>query len=452
MSPNERVAPYPNPDYSDPDLLTKEVTTGAFIPAIFQELASFRPPMERYEASLEDISDAMKLKGNFNLQAVEIELHNEGMGWVKQFAWLPYFESDAEPEPEIVYMPREHYGFVEYRGWSSEELNIPIVENFYASTPYYDKGNAGLFGTKVVKNEDGNIVERYCAFYSLVNGSISILGKWPDDIAFDSRVYIGFVKGAAIFSCYVSDTVRELISFDFEGGVHRLIGAGTISRPLGESGLLATTIGGDTAFLDTRLNEVSRVNGDFCSSTVGEATPNTPYPFGAKIGRAIYYPKDDEAGYKFVVTRGGPIASETTRPIWTYRKAVKYDYSTDGWNYAPRKYLGYNLIRNGLFPITKMPCRKTEGEVCVFKGGDMYGDFVEVEYPDGKKSLWHTLDFEWWHTIDDERALDRFYGFWGRLWVAGRPDGIVGFMPYTMAVMDVDDKMVMIFDGFVFRI
>jgi hypothetical protein len=448
----ERIVPYPHPDFSDPDLLTKELTNGSFIPAIFQELSSFRPPMERYNVTAENLTDIMALKGDFGPQIADPELYDRGMSHVKQVASLPYTVPDDKPEPETIYDPREHYNFVEYIGYSSTELSVPLVENLYCSTPYYDRANAGLFGFRFVKDADGNITDRYAMFVPLKTFKPVELARWPDGANFDSRSYVGYVKGAAVYACYVSATEQEFVSITLDGRVfRRTVSGGKQYRPLGDHGCFVTTDAGRTVVYDIELKEVYSVDGDFCGSDVTLASGHTPYPFGSLIGDTFYYPHTDETGWKYRKAGSGWSIAGTNKAIWKYNKAVFHDYLSDNWMNEPLKAVRYNLIRHGIFVPVVLPYNKASGEKIDFRSSDPYGDFAMVTDASEDRALKHTYDFRSWEAVTDSRAVTRFYGMWGRVWIDDRPDDIVGYMPYTMAVMDINDKMVLIFDGFVFR-
>jgi hypothetical protein len=443
-----RVAPYPSPDFSDPDLLTKEVTSGAFIPAIFRELASFRSPMERYEASLQDISDAMKLKGNFNPQAIDIELHDEGMGWVKQFAWLPYFESDMEPEPEVVYDPMKHYAAADYSPFGRTELSVPYVENLFCNIPYYDKANAGLFGYREERDSDGNVTARYLMFYSLVNGTIKEISDMSD-IDWGAIYNPGYVKGGLLIRDGTSAYTYHFFSLD--GSRYAFPSCTGNCVTFGDSGEFAIEDSANTFIYNAKGEEIGRVGSLACGSSDQLINGVTPYPFGTKIGRTFYYAKSENESWQWHKEKGKWKARIVNAPIWKYSTMTKYDYWQDGWMTDAIKPFGYNLRKNGIFVAPVIPCKKPNRPECDFRNADRYGDFI-VRTSGGKKKLLHTMDFRHWEEFPDE-AANAFYEGQGRIWVDGRTDNIVGFLPYAMEVRSYssDESVMLTFHGIIFR-
>ncbi|WP_456432682.1 hypothetical protein [Nitratifractor sp.] len=436
----DTVAPYPSPDFSDPELLDKELLGGAFPHAIFAELRSFTPAMSRYEASLREIQFDLLRHDGLNLQGVDVTMHGNGIGFLKQVAYLPYRIRRADPEPIVVYDPLDHYTSIEYHGRSSRILGDAPIRDFYCSTIYYDPENPGLFGTKFVRDDDGNVVERYEAFVSLLDFSVYLLGRWPGDAVFDSRSFVGYTKGAAIYKCYVNDDYDELVSFTFDGAVYRVGGVEKLALPLGDSGCVAVVSGGVTIIFDQTLSAVHHTNGDYVTRNISESQPQSSYPFGAKIGGTIYYPRDAESAYAYRRRQDGSWSIRVVEyPLWMFQKATKYDYVTDGWLH-PLRSLGYNLIVRGVWA----PSGIHRGDQ--LKGADRYGDLVERN-----NTLYHTFDFRRYTEVTDTRARDSFYGFCERVWTGG-VGGIAGYLPYVIAVFDQDDKTVLQFEGFVFRI
>jgi len=333
---------------------------------------------------------------------------------------------------------------VEYRGYSLRDTGATFVKDLYCSIPYYDRRNPGLFGAKFVKDADGNIVRRFAAFVSLLDFAPSVLGEWPPDVNFDSRTYIGYVKGYAVYRCYVSDTEDELISFGLDGSVHRFGPAGSQCRPLGDYGCLVVASAGKTLILDGTLTPVFETDGDRCGSKITEATAWAPCPFGIKIGESFYYIRDEASSWKYTRTKTRWHISVKKRPVWMYSKRVKYDYVTDNWTHEPLKALGWNLIRRGLYVPSGIPTKKAQ-----LKSSDNYGDFIQVE-ENGKRELYQSFDFRRWNKVTDPRAADRFYGMMGRIWIAPGLSDIAGMMPYTISFFDHGDKMLFQYDGFVF--
>ena len=441
----DKTVPYPNPDYSDPDLLAKEEINGSFSIAVIDEVKHFRPAMERYEGTVDDLKNSRFLRGKYDLQSVDMSFHSFGTDYIKQLSWQPLKVPYETPEPEIVYDPLKHYNHVEYHGLSSRDTGATFIKGLYCSTPYYDPEDPGLFGARSIKDADGNIVGRYTAFVSLLDFSPLILGEWPEDVNFDSRAYVGYVKGYAVYRCYVSDTEDELISFGLDGSVHRFGPVGKQCRSLGEYGCLVATSMGKTLILDGRLAKVTEIDGDWCSSNISEAASPVPYPFGVKIGRSFYYVRTDESSWKYTKTKKGWHISKKEHPIWKFSKMVKYDYVTDNWMHEPLKAMRWNLIRHGVSIPTGIPTKRA-----LLKSSDNYGDFIETDDGDGTKKLYHTFDFRKWNEVTDSRAVQRFYGMMGRIWIKPGLSDITGMLPYTIAFFDQNDKMIFQFDGFVF--
>ena len=451
--------PYPKPDFSDPDLMLKEIANGTFAIALRQAVKKFSPVFDRYSANEAKLKDDMLRTGKLGAQAVDLSLHDEGMGLVKQLAALPLTRNEEDDKPEVVYDPREFYSKMEYRPFTTSELSVPYVDGVYCYIPYYDDENPGLFGTQTIKDADGNVEYRNIVFCSLKDYSISILGRIPDDLEYNSMTGAGYVKGA--FVAYFEP--GSVVSFTLDSGVYRRDGVLSEVRNFGDSGCFAVTDGDSTFVLNTKMVEqdmlwlkegekpiiVKRLGGDYCTSSASSATGFTRYPFGVNIGKRFYFSKSETESYKWRKAKKGWKVLAISKPVWKYNKLVKYDYSTDNWMNEPGKLLGYNLIKHGVIVGPKYQVLKGNKESRIFISSCRYGDFVKV---DGNG--YHTYDFKVWNELPED-ATEILYGTYGRIWTRGRGDGIAGIMPYTFSIIssknsDGEKVMVERFRGFVF--
>ncbi len=460
MKQYEKV-PYPRPDFLDDDLITKEMVNGTFAKGMIEDVKHFRPVLDRYNVTQDKLTDRSVLKGSMSPQAYDITLSDPTLSGIQENAWQPHYVEHEPNDPEIVYNPLDHYSFVEYKPYSTTDLPIPLIDDVRLDIPYYDRDNAGLFGFKEIKYQDGNITERYAAFCSLKDYSITILGKVPASVVFDSRTYVGYVKGALVMH-FEPDMY---VSFTLDGSVYTLTGMPSRFVNFGDHGCFAAEGSTHTFVYNTKLEAqdvvtkdsdgnpvVSKsIDGLYCQNNVTAASSYTQFPFGIELNGNFYFAKTEGSSNKWWLSSLGWRVEVVNKPIWKYQKKLKYDYATDNWLYTPLKTMKYNMIKHGVFVSNKLPCSKDSGDECYFKSSDPYGDFVTS----GGK-MWHTYDFKRWEEVTGD-APNKFYGMWGRIWVKGRSDNISGFMPYIFAITDVKDpatgnkKMVAKFDGFIFR-
>lgn len=446
----DKSIPYPRPDYTDRDLLTKELINGTFSEAIIGEAKSFRPPLGRYNVTEEKLTDMSLLKGDITPQAYDIQMRDMSLDGAKELGWLPAKRQTDKPEPEVIYDPLKHYVFVEWVGINSTDLQADIPSHntatYNVDKPYYDDDNAGLFGFKTLKDSDGNVTDVYAAFYSLRDLTMTILGRLPDGLDLRDSLYVGYVKGAFILRFHGG----TYVSFTLNGEVFVAGGYTDYYTPLGDEGNIAIeTQGGNTAILDTRLEVLQLIDGGYCRRAGGFATGTTKYPFGTKIRGTYYFLRDDSSSYRFRRTKAGWAASVIESEIWKFTKRLKYDYATDNWLQTPLKTLKYNVIVHGIYVQNRFPLRSRAKETS-FINSDMHGDFAKVG-----DAYYHTYDFRKWEEVTGDAAT-HLYGCVGRMWTKGRQDGVSGLMPYTIAVKSVNDlqggkKTVLQYSGFIFR-
>ena len=447
----DRVVPYPHPDFGDADLLSKELINGSFAVAVVDDVKHFRPVLGRYEGSVDDIKMRMMAEGRFGPQAADLDMHSEGTPYLKQLAWLPYHEEDEGKDPEIIYNPTDYYTSVEYHGLSNQEVSTTFIKDIYCSTPYYDSKNPGLFGFKFIRDSDGNITDRLLAFFSLLDFSVSILGRWPDALAFDSRSPIGYVKGAAVFTAWNGGGI-SVASMGLDGSVRVMDVDSSLVRPLGEHGAFVAK-NGTTKVYSWKFEVEADSRADFTSSNISSASSPVPYPFGVLINRAFYYPASETGSWKYRKRKEPDEYGNwwtfhfIPHAVWKAQKMVKYDYVTDNWINEPFARLNYNMLKHGVYTPAMLPMVKSG--TLRLKSSDNYGDFAEIDGEDGK-SLVHTFDFRKWEYVTDQRAIDRFYGMMGRIWIDIGLSDVTGYLPYTMAFFDSGDKMIFQYDGFVF--
>jgi hypothetical protein len=461
----DKSIPYPRPDFSDPDLDTKEMVNGTFAKAVIDDVSHFRPVLDRYNVTENKLIERSLESGSLRPDAYDITMKDMTLAGVKEIAWQPYCVEDEEPEPEIVYNPLDYYSSVEWRGMNSTELNHIESSNnigYKLYTIYYDYDNPGLFGFKEIKDDNGNVTSRYAAFFSLVTERLLILGRLPDKYNIADAVYVGYVLGA-----YMLRFNDDYISFRLGGGVHELSIPESSFSPLGDDGCIAIAAQGRTYIYNTKFEAqyfapppgsddepLPYKDGDYCSISTQASSGQAKYQFGTKIGRAYYFVKGESSSYKFKNTAAGWMAGIIDSPVWKYAKRLKYDYATDNWLHPPLKTLHYNMIAHGVFVKNKMPPH-SKGDSIEFVDSGMYGDFVRVVSPAGARSYYHTYDFRKWEPITGD-AADMLYGCSDRVWTIGRGDGIRGLMPYALSVIDVNDlhggrKTVLQFEGFIFR-
>ncbi|ADV46413.1 hypothetical protein [Nitratifractor salsuginis] len=461
MKKYEKV-PYPRPDYTDPDLISAEMANGTFAKAVLDDVSHFRPVLDRYNVTEDKLVERSVESGAIKPEDYDLSMRDVTLAGVNETAWQPYYVELEDPEPEIIYNPIDFYTMVEWHGRNSTELPGIASDDttgYHLSTICYDDEKPGLFGFKEIKDEDGNIIERYAAYYSLITETLSILGRLPDGYDIQDATYIGYVRGAYILNF----AGGRYVSFLFDGSVLQADGYSDRFAPLGEYGCFAVTDGSSTYILNTRFERqlfapplddpgavpTDSIPGDFCAAAMGLSSGPTKYPFGIRVGRSLYVAKDNNSSYRYRNTKRGWMVATVNTPVWKYGKMLKYDYATDNWFHSPLKLLHYNMIAHGIFTRPTVPPHNSVGEVS-FPNSDRYGDFAKVG-----DTVWHTYDFKKWEKVTGDGA-DQLYGCSGRVWTKGRSDGIVGLMPYAIEIVDAIDpkggrKTVLVFEGFIFR-
>jgi len=448
--------PYPHPDYTNSELLTKELINGTFVKVLMGELKSFKVPMSRYRVTEDKLIENSLIKGDISPQAYDISQRDFSLDGVKEIGWQPAKRKSNIPDPIVIYNPLKHYVFVEWVGINSTDLQSTIPSSntvlYDVDVLYYDYNNAGLFGFKIFKDANGNITDRFAVFYSLKKLTMTTLGRLPNGLNLSGSSYVGYVKGAYILNFYGG----TYVSFTLLGKVFTAYNYSDYYTTLGDDGLILieNNISTKTYVLNNKLEMIQEINGGYCKRNGLFSTAPTKYPFGTKINSTYFFLKDDTSSYKFKNSKRGWIASVVKAPIWKYAKRLKYDYATDNWLQKPLKTLKYNLITQGLFIKNNLPPHN-KGDTIEFVNSDMYGDFARVVKPDGSRIYYHTFNFRKWKPLIGE-ASTYLYGCIGRVWTSGRVDGVSGLMPYTIAVRSINDfaggkKTVLNFSGFIFR-
>ena len=448
--------PYPRPNYTDGDLLTKELINGTFAKAVLSEVKSFKVPMDRYNVTEDDLTNISLIKGDITPQSYDITQRDLSLDGVKELGWQPATRKSNVPEPQVVYDPLKHYVFVEWVGINSTDLQSTIPSSntvlYDVNVPYYDDNNAGLFGFMTLKDANGNITDIFASFYSLKTLTMTKLGRLPNGLNLASSTYVGYVNGAYILNFYGG----TYVSFTLLGEVFTISNYSDYHTALGDDGLILieNNIATKTYVLDTKLDVKQEIDGRYCIRGGGFITSPTKYPFGTKIGKVYFFLRDNTSSYKFKNTASGVQARIVNSSVWAYSKRLKYDYATDNWLHKPLKTLKYNMITQGIFVKNHLPKHNKDDSV-EFQNSDMYGDFARVVKPDGSASYYHTFNFRKWKPLTGE-ATTYLYGCIGRMWTKGRVDGVSGLMPYTIVVRSVNDfaggkKTVLNFSGFIFR-
>jgi len=449
----DNSVPYPRPNYKDKDLLTKELINGTFSTVILNEIQTFHAPLGRYNVTEDDLADMSILKGNFSAKDYDISMTDMTIDGLKELSWLPTKRVSTPGEPLVVYDPLKHYSFVEWVGISSTELGDILSDatsEYDLRHLYYDDDNAGLFGFHSVKDAQGVATDTFAVFVSLKNYSMITLGRLGNEFDLSSSTFVGYTNGAFILN-FVGGTY---ISFTLKAEVFLVSGYSDIYTALGDDGCIAILSLAKTFILDSKLNVVGELQGDFCTKVGGFSSSPTKYLFGTKLGNTYYFLRDNDSSYKFRNASKVWKAEIVNKRVWAYLKRTKYDYVTNNWLQKPLKTLKYNMIAQGLFVKSTMPPHGKEDEV-LFPNSDMHGDFARVNKSNGIKEYWHTFNFKEWKPLLGE-ATTYLYGCMGRVWLKNRVDGVAGLMPYTIAVKTVSDgagnyKTVLQYSGFIFR-
>jgi len=456
----EKIVPYPRPNYTDPELDSKEMINGSFIQALFDDIKNFRPAFDRYNVTENKLIAMSATKtGHISPENFDITMRDLGWAGMKEISWLPYYRKENSPDPEVIYYPLDYYDDVEYIPYRVEEVRTNYIENVLLDIPYYDMENPGLFGFQTIKDKDGNVTERRAYFYSLITHQIHYISTISGSLEIDSMTYLGYVKGGMLF--HIEPTT--IICFNINGG--HTVKTGLESRVVnfGDHGTFAVSDGSSSFVYDINFNlqpvayfdktgtlvTGTSLPGDFCSAQIDiNVSGYAKFPFGTVIGGKFYFPRTNTESNKWGYTKNGWMAKKIKKPIWIYNKMIKYDYITDNWMNVPLKAMHYNQIVNGVYVPNILPCKDKS---CEFKSSDPYGDFTAVG-----DELYHTFDFKKWESVGGD-AHSSFYGMWERIWVKDGDDGIVGYMPYTFSIVDAEDldtgekKMYSRFEGFVFK-
>ena len=462
----DESAPYPRPDYNDAELDTKEMINGTFAKAAILDVQNFRPVLDRYNVTQNRLVDMTAARlGKVTPEMLDINLSDPTLSGVKEVGYLPYKVEVPDNDAEKIYDPRRYYNQVEFINYETTILqNVPYMEDTLLNIPYYDKDNAGLFGFREYKDDDGNITKRTAAFYSLVRNTITELGEVPT-VEFDGYSVIGYVKGGLVIQ-FGHNGNYTYVSFLLDGRVASLtINNGGQFASFGDHGEFAVEGATSTFIYNIEMELVSTVDDLACRLyDVNAVTGNAKYPFGIDMDGGFYFIRSEDTSYfwKRVQTDDGAEwkVKVVNNPKWKYRKKVLWDYFTDGWLEKPLRRLKYNLLKHGVWKPAKLPTGKMYPDITQdmleFRGSDTYGDFIMV-VQNGTKVLKHTYDFSVWSDVTDD-AVDGFYQSWDRIWVNGRSDNIVGYAPYMMDVITSTDEnnnyepvMKLRFKGFVFR-
>lgn len=422
----EHKAPYPQP-YNDEALLVKELIHGVLPDAMAASLRAGDSPLRRY-GQLDDVWRIKEriAKGSMSPYDYDTDIIIWDLPRVRQVAWLPYIiEVIRKGEPKKIYDPRRYYNALRYQKIRID-YDMPDFEG-RAQTDYYDPINPGIHGIFT----DGNA--HFVGFFSLLTMRFYRLGNIPSDIDVTRCESVEYVRGAILYRCD-----GTYLSFDFQGGVHRLDGKGD-AIALADFERIVIEDGGGYAAYDARLTPTGEVFGDV--RPMATAYRHNPYGAGAKIGDAIYLPKKDGA-WRWIRGKRLKVKPVST-PLWRYNKRTLYDYCSDGFERSDKiGCMRYNLKRYGvLAPKTRYPSKAT------YKSPDIYGEFVDTD--DG---VYHTYDFRHWRKLEE---VDTMHTFRARIWVRGRSDNIVAFFPKRMQydnykkenVIDPSKNGTFIFEG-----
>jgi hypothetical protein len=427
---------------------------------VMNDVKTFKSPMSRYNVTGDKLTNLSLIKGDISPQAYDISMNDVGINRMKELGWLPAKVKSDTPKPKIVYSPKKHYVYVEWVGINNTDMpNISSSStvSYSATDIYYDTLNAGLFGFKTVKDATGAVISKIAVFFSLNDYTIKDLGQLPAGLDTTASNYVGYVNGAYILYFYSG----TYVSFKLDGTVHTLNGYGRYFTALGDDGCIAIEdmFNTETTIFqnDLTIKDVTKdiFSGSYCKVLGGLYASNpTQYKFGTKIDKTYYFLRDDTSSYAYKNTKYGWKLSIKDKPIWKFGKRIKYDYATDNWLHTPLKTLKYNMIKQSLFVLNRMP-KHTNTDEIVYPNSDMYGDFCKVVHSDGTETFYHTFDFKKWSQLTGE-AIKYLYGCSGRVWTTKRTDGIRGFMPYAIGLKTISNlnngyKTVLQFSGFIFR-
>ncbi len=437
----EILIPYPRPNYRDPDLISKEVVNGTLAKVLRDDIAHFRAPGDRYATSADDLIAQSLARRGTKPQDLSYDIEDNGIGGLKEMAWLPMFAEAGECRPRVVYDPKKLYNDFAYID-EGFRLPVPYTKGLTATIPHYDPNDPGLWGGYKRTDDDGHVTECKRGFFSFSTGEFRFLVDVPKKIC-DGSLWINshlYIKGGLIFVAVTSGG-KQLMSLDMDGRFHELSETFREVKSLGDFGYVAAaTTDGRTKILNEKLETVQELDGNYLSANVpGEVSGQQRYRFGAVVNGAIYYAKDADSSYKWWKKRDGVGVKAVKSPIWRYNTAVKYDYVTNEYTAKAFKTidkLHYNKRRGCFQPKLHLP-KHEAGDKVYFAGWDGFGDFVTVQGSDGKCRVWHTYDFKKWELAFDNRC--ELYDATERMWFK-RPafNGLYGFTPLQIIVRPRD--------------
>lgn len=451
MTRDESI-PYPRPDYKDGELDSKEMINGTLTMAIFDDLNNFRPVFNRYNVTQSKLTDmtSVRASGGVSPEDVDITMTDPSRYGIQEIAFLPAKRPIIDPQPEVVYDPRRHYDNVVFMDAQYIDLDTPEIDNMTVNIPYYDKDDAGLFGYIEHKDENDEVIGRQILFWSLVSDVMHTLAHIPMSLDWDTKYYVGYVKGGLVWRFGQGLSYQYLI-FKRGGGYTQINATSSNSVAFGDEGVFAIESNTKTFVYNLDGSVEDELDGLFCAVDpfMFVATGFKRYPFGVRIDDTFFYAKNNEKSYKWEKRKKGWRAKIIDFTLWKYQKKVLFDYMTAGWLEKPIKALHFNQRKHGIFTTQRMAFTKKNVYDASFQGSDSHGDFVMMG-SGSSRELKHTYNFSIWTTVAGN-AKHSFHASWDRIWVKGRADGVVGYQPSIMQINNFQDSVKMLFRGFVFR-
>jgi len=453
----EVLIPYPAPNYKDKDLIVKEIVNGSFAKALFKDIKRYKYALSRYDTDLTDILIDKAAKEPLTPADVSFDIENFDLAKIKELAWLPFYIEAGQQEKEVIYNPKDYYDSYEY-AYFTEKTDGSFPMDLYIDAPYYDKNNAGIAGFE----KDDNSKEVAVWFYSLKDEKLTKLGNIPSDLTDKYKIIVVYVKGAVIVQVEVdyNNNKYSYLSYGFNGEFNRIDNVGGDYRTFGDFGDIAI-ISSDktrTYIYNSKLEKTQELDDNYIEITDvsggGIASSYTLYMFGARIKNKLYYIRGENSSYKWWRVKDKKTGKYewkvkiVNKPVWKYQIKHLYDYSTDGFINKPLKFMNYNFIKHrAVTPKPILPCDTKAGEICMYEEAGGYGDFVIVKVGT-TKYLFHTFDFKKW---EECQTIAGGFNVMGRIWVNGRSDNIVGYIPQTMVIQTSGNRMTFTFDGYILR-
>ena len=430
---SEHITPYPRPDYTDGLLLSKELSNGSFIQALINDIRAGRPPLSRYSVGLDELLLIAAENHKYSYEYTSLDMQKYDIAKLKEIAWLPYYTGEDKRKIDEVYNPKRFYEEVTY-----DDIDITYTigsgANEYCrlNIPYYDSGNAGLYGVSTDKDNDK--ISKSVWFYSLKDNSFTRLGSIPNDLQDKNVTPIVYVKGAVIlrFEVDYDAQVYSYVAYGFDGTINRIDNQNGGEIPLADFGRIvirSNELAGEKHrcyAYDAFLRKTGEYyDDDVVGNGVFQLISFSRYGFGNRLGSSIYYPVDSNTSRKWFIKNGELHNKIVSAPLWRYAVKTLYDY------HAPNRYfddikpkaLRFNFIKNGTFaPGVRYPIQGSDR--CGYNTFDTFGDFIVVKDSNSNKKVFHTLDFRKWREV---RLVQGGLPQNERIWVYGRNDDIICF-------------------------